>query len=90
MVLIFPNLQYLMNTNISQGNHYIMHLMLLIDNVKSVTSHFGSVIDLLLIKSFRFKFPKFMLIVSLIFALSVGLNALTMQQSKFSPQKGQS
>ena len=32
----------------------------------------------------------YLLIVSLIFALSVGFNALTMQQSKFLPQKGQS
>ena len=56
------------NTNNSQGNHYTMQLMLFIDNLTIATSHTGSVLDLLLTKSFRFKFSKFMPIVSLIFA----------------------
>ena len=52
--------------------------MFFIDNFAIVTSHTSFVIDLLLVKSFRFKISKFMPIASLIFVLSVGFNALTM------------
>ena len=67
-----------------------MQLMLFIGNLISVSSQTGSVVDLLLIKSFRFKFSKFVPIVRLIFALLVGFNALSIQRSKLSPQKDKS
>ena len=51
----FP--QYSMpHTNNSPGNHFTMQLMLIIDNLKSVTSHTASAIDLLLIKSLDLNF----------------------------------
>ena len=75
----------MLHTNNSQDNRYTMQLMLFIDNLTSVTSHTSSVIDLLQVKSFRFKFSEFMPIVSLVFALPVSFNALTMQLSELLP-----